>query len=158
LSVSKTLAPKLILKLKKYTDAVFAYGKLVEVRPTKENMFSFGYACQLNQNFEQSAQVYQQLVNQHPAELNAWYNLGEVYLALNNPHQALTAFKKAKELNHALPNLPMRMAYCYKLLNNFHETERILIDVLQQPTMPEQFKIVARNELAQLHKERAVVS
>lgn len=146
------------MKLNKHTDAVFAYTKMVELKPTKENIFNLAHAHYLNDNFEQSSVMYQQLLRSHPNERNAWYNLGETYLRLNNPKQALTAFKKAEELKHPIPNLPLRMAYCYKLLNNNHETERILNDVLQQPSIPEQFKVVARNELALMKNSPVVTS
>ncbi len=136
------------MKLKKYSDAAFAYSKMVEIQPTKENIFNCAHALYLNENFDQSVLAYKKLLNAHPEEKNAWYNLGEAYLKTNNPQQALNAFQKAKSLGHTLPNLPLRMAFCHKLLNNVSESEAILRDVMQQPSIPEQFKLVAQNELS----------
>jgi protein O-mannosyl-transferase len=138
------------MRLKKYNDAVFAYTKMVELQPTKENIFNLAHAYFLNENFTQSTHIYQNLLQKFPQERNAWYNLGEVYLKIDKPEQALHAFNKAKELNHTIPNLPLRIAYCYKLLNKWPEMERLLKEVIAEPSMPEQFKIVARNELAQI--------
>lgn len=138
------------MKLKKYSDAAFAYNKMVELQPTKENIFNCAHALHLNDNFEQAIVVYKKLLNAYPQERNAWYNLGESYLKVNNPQQALDAFQQAKALGHTLPNLPLRMAYCHKLLNNISQTKEILYEVLKQPSMPDQYKIVAQNELAQL--------
>jgi len=138
------------MKLKKYSDAAFAYSKMVELQPTKENIFSYAHALYLNENFDQSIVAYKKLLSMSPGEQNAWYNLGETYLKVNNPQQALNAFQKAEALGHKLPNLPLRMAYCHKLLNNFSEGIALLNDVLQQPSMPEEFKRVAYNELTQM--------
>jgi predicted Zn-dependent protease len=71
-------------------------------------------------------------------------------MKINNPEQALYAFKKAQDLKNPIPNLPLRMAHCYKLLNRISEMEQLLEQVLKEPSMPEQFKMVARNELAQV--------
>lgn len=143
---------QMAMKLNKYSDAAFAYGKLVEIQPTKENFFCCAHALYLNENFDQSIVAYKKLLAMSPQERNAWYNLGEAYLKANNPQQALNAFQQAKSLGHTLPNLPLRMAYCHKLLNNVSEGEKILRDVIQQPSMPEQFKLVAQNELSQMKK------
>lgn len=141
------------IKLEKYNDAVFAYSKMVEIQPSKENLFGLAHACHLNGDCAQSEQIYKKLLQKFPDERNAWYNLGEVYVKINNPEQALYAFKKAKDLKHPIPNLPLRMAYCYKLLNKISDMENLLVQVLQEPSMPEQFKMVARNELAQVKKD-----
>ena len=136
------------IKLKKYSDAAFAYGKMAEIQPTKENFFNLAHALYLNENFEQSIFAYNKLLSMSPGERNAWYNLGEVYLKTNDPQQALNAFQKSKSLGNALPNLPLRMAHCYKLLNNFSEGAKILRNVLKEPSIPEEFKKNAQNELA----------
>lgn len=143
------------MKLQKYADAAFAYNKLVELKPTKENLFNSAQAFFLNNNFDQCIMAYKKLLNISPNEQNAWYNLGETYIRVNNPQQALSAFQKAKSLGNSVPNLPLRLAYCHKLLNNIVESEKILNDVLQQPSIPEQFKLVARNELALMKASHA---
>ncbi len=143
------------MRLKKFEDAIFAYSKLIEFKPLKENYFNLAHACFLHQKFEQASAIYQKLLAKDPDERNAWYNLGEVYLGMNNPQQALAAFQRAQALNHPIPNLPLRMAYCHKLLKNFSETERLLNETLKNPAMSEQFKMVARNELAQLKTSKA---
>ena len=138
------------MQLKKYNEAIVAYSKLIELQPSKENIFNLAQAYYLTENFEQSVKTYQKLVQISPKELNAWYNLAEAYLRINNPQQALYAFQKVQELNTSLPNLKLRMAHCYKLLNNVPESERVLQEMIQQTAMPEHYKAAARKELALL--------
>ncbi len=142
------------MRLKKYSEAAFAYSKLVELQPTKDNIFNLAHAHFLNENFTGSIQIYEKLLKNFPAEKNAWYNLGEVYLKVNNPQKALYSFNKAKELNHAIPNLPLRIAYCHKLLNQIPQMERLLENIIKDNATPEQFKVVARNELAMARSGR----
>lgn len=142
------------MRLKKYPEAVFAYGKMVELQPNKDNIFNLAHAQFLNENFDGSIQTYEKLLRSFPAEKNAWYNLGEAYLKKNNPQKALYSFNKAKELNHTIPNLTLRIAYCHKLLNQIPQMEQLLDQVIQDSSMPEQFKIAARNELAAARSTR----
>jgi len=68
-------------------------------RTTKEKLLAQGAVELLKQNYNESEDLYLQLIDFLPDEKEAWYGLGEVYYGFNNYERASEAFERAVEID-----------------------------------------------------------
>lgn len=140
------------MSLKKYSDAITAYSKLLEFNPNGNNMFLLANAYFLNNQFPQAIQWYTKAERVLPPHKQLYYNLAEAYLKNEQPEKALGYFDKSMELKFNLPNLPLRRAYCLRLLKRNFEAKVALEEVLKREDINDRFKQIAKNELANMNK------
>ena len=82
-------------------------------------LFNKGTTAYNNDDFESGIGYFEQIVEAHPDDHRAYYNLGLGYFKLNKFHNALVAFNKAIEI---LPNFSLSIEYrgkVYYMLGNF---------------------------------------
>ena len=144
------------MSLKKYADAVIAYSKLLEFRSNGNTMFLLGNAHFMNKEYPQAIQWYKKAERTLPDNKQLCYNLAEAYLKNKDYEKALAHFDKMSQMNYKLPNLPLRRAYCLKLLNRNFEAKVALESALTRKDITENFKQIAKNELAKIDQAAEV--
>lgn len=141
----------LSLALKKYDDAIFAYGKLCEIEPNDmAYVTNLANAYVLTKEYAKAERLYARVLQTNPRDARAWYNLGDTVLRNNKPEKALKHFTRAKELNPSIINSDLRIADCYTAMGNVPKAREVLERTLKYPKLPAGIATMAKNSLAQL--------
>jgi tetratricopeptide (TPR) repeat protein len=133
-----------------YKDAIFAYSKLLEIDRSYETTFNLAHAYALDQQYQESINIYRMLASRNPADGRSWYNLGECYLRIKNQQEALTAFQQANALNFPMPNLKIRIAGCLHDLGRIAESKKMLEEIIAQETSSPEIKQYANAILSEV--------
>lgn len=154
-----TIYANISLSLKKYDDAIFAFTKLLEIKPGAMDIaFNLANAYFLGAHYPEAIQLYLKLSTINPNDGRIWFNLGEAHIYRQEPAKALEFFIKAKNTNFSTPNLDLRIASCLEQTGNIDEALKVLHDYMQKQNIPDQFKHLAMNTIAQLNHKRATAT
>lgn len=146
-----TVYANIAMNLQKYDDAIFAYSKLLELQPNSlDCALNLANAYFLGNKPQDAIPWFERIVKAAPQEARAWYNMAECYLRLNKPERALECFNKVEQLKYPVANLPLRMAFTYKLMGKLSEAKKILQACITNAAFPENMKKIAVQELAML--------
>lgn len=144
------------INLKKYDDAIFAIKKMLTFNPTSlDYQQKLATALYLNKNYDEAIMYFTRLAQQQPNNVALWYNLGECYLNTNQTEKALACYKKSQQLNLASPQLELRIISCLRKMDELQEAQERLEKFINNDTVPENFKQLARTSLVKLQKEQA---
>lgn len=140
---------KVSMDLKKYEDAIWGYTKALELnRNIPDAEFNIANAYFLLNKFAEAEALYQRLLARTPQDYRLHFNLGETHAAQGNFTQALQYYCQIPKSYTGLPAIGIRMANCYERLGNHAQARTLLTETANNPQMPEQLKIIARNILA----------
>ena len=142
--------------LELYSLAYKYYKKAYKLDPKDKNLLYEMAFCLEKENFNtDSINLYLKYLKHNPFHVLAWYNLGVVYLKINNREKALEAFNFALAIDSKFTSAIYNKAYvlfenkkykdsliCYKKLLNLEKNN------------PSAFFFIAKNliELKQYHK------
>ena len=150
---------KTSMELKKYDDAIFAYGKMLQLNPNdRQASFNLANACHLSGGYEKARKVYENIVAQNPKAEKSWYNLAETYFELKQYGQALTAYRKAYHLRNKIPFIQVRMAHCLEHVGKPYEAKKMIQAFLDEKhpgnqKVIAQLKTKARSILVQMDQQ-----
>ncbi len=121
------------MELKKYTDAVFAYGKMLQIDPRDlKTAFNYANACFLSKDYVKAQGMYEQLIAQNPGDIKSWYNLAETYFELKKFKKALEGYRKTYHLRARLPYIQVRMAHCLEITGKPYEAKKMIETFLKE--------------------------
>lgn len=150
---------KTSMDLKKYDDAIFAYGKMLQLDPNDQQAsFNLANACHLSGSYEKSREIYQGIIARNPKAEQSWYNLAETYFELKQYREALAAYRKSYHLRDRIPFIQMRMAHCLEREGKPYEAKEMVQAFLDEkhpgnPALIAQLKTKARSILAQMKQQ-----
>lgn len=136
---------------KEYDQAIWAFNKTLECVPNdSESMFGLANCYYLITEYEKSAQIYQQMITLNPAELRAWYNLGESLFMLGHTQKAYECFKHVEPHWEQIPQVRIRLASCYEKMHDPYRAHKELEALSKARQTPVQFKMQARELMVKL--------
>jgi len=104
----------MLVKLKKYPEAIEAFEKAVAIRPDFEYaMMQIGYCYNQLKDYKQSIAAYEKLVQINPESDNGWLNIAIGYMLQKKWAKALPALQKTIELKPNSGNPYYNLAICY---------------------------------------------
>lgn len=140
---------KFALDNKRFDEAIFAYGKLVECSPNNaEGYFNLGNALHLAGKYTQAIRSYEQSLALNPSDARCIFNLGETYFKLNKHAKAISYFEKINSTQS--PYASLRQADCYLKLGNKDVAQKILNDIVSLP-VADDIKNKARQTLSAIN-------
>ncbi|MFX1494507.1 MAG: tetratricopeptide repeat protein [Promethearchaeota archaeon] len=114
-------------KKEKFKDALKILEDLLERNPNSENVKKalievlFDYGGYLNDewvlDYKKAAECFKKIIELHPDDYRAWYNLGIAYFNLKNTEDALAAYQRAIQIK------PDYM-YCYYNIGLLYEAQK----------------------------------
>ena len=139
------------IRLKKYGEAAKAFEKILQ-RGVSNPQILFGLAnsyFMINQ-IDKAQYLYSNLVKDHPLDARYLYNLAETLSMKNKTEEALALFKKVTTLPEPLPQAHFKIISCLEKLDHINEAKNYLNELLKIKTAPENFRDIAKKELARL--------
>lgn len=90
--------------MKKNYEAAFPHLKdylNVQQNPTENDLYEMGFVAAQLKKYDEAVYYYNQLINSNSAlAQNAYYQLGNAYLAVDKKQEALSAFRSAYQMNY----------------------------------------------------------
>jgi predicted Zn-dependent protease len=144
-----TTFAKVSFDLKKFEDALWGYTKALELNPTvAETEFNLANTYFMMDQYMEAEAHYVRLLQRTPHDYRIYFNLGETCAATKRYAQALDYYNRVP-LNHPqLAATNLRKANCLLKLGNQKLAHELLHGIIENKTMPDQFKTVARTMLA----------
>ncbi|XP_044756166.1 tetratricopeptide repeat protein 27-like [Coccinella septempunctata] len=86
---------------KQYAECIPHYEKSVSINPLQSQVWlRLGYAAQQNENWHVAATAYRRYTNLEPDGFQAWNNLAQAYIKINNKRSAQNALLEALKYNY----------------------------------------------------------
>jgi tetratricopeptide (TPR) repeat protein len=140
------------IDLKKYDDAIYAFKKLIELNPCKQNMLWLAAAYFENNNICDAIAVYQKILHTAPHEFIALHKIGEAYVRLHEWEKALNYFIRAYSLNQSASHSALQIAHCLMQLERYAQAQKHLEILIAQDKLDEGHKNLARAGLIELQR------
>lgn len=107
--------------------------------PAQTSATAAAYALEQQGNDQEAQAAWEQIAKAHPADAEAWANLGLLHARQQRYPQAITFYRKAQALNPAMPGLQMNLGLALfksgNLRGAMHEFEPLLKK--QDPASPD---------------------
>lgn len=118
--------------LKKYDEALEAYGKAVQLSPKDDDLLGhLAHAFLFNRDFKRAEELFTALHKRHPRDIQTVLGLAEVFTVTKRYEKALALYKKAEPSAVGMPMVLLRLAGCYYKLDCLDEAESYLIKFLE---------------------------
>jgi protein O-mannosyl-transferase len=129
-----SLYAKTSLELKKYSDAIAGYEKVMQLEPTDmASLFNLANSYYLAGNHRHAQELYQVILKQYPDKDAVWYNMAEAHFELKEYDKALTSYQKAYNLRNQIPLISFRIAACYEHIGQPEAAKQTLANFLKEP-------------------------
>lgn len=113
--------------MKKIIIILLLHANLLHPTPTLETASEY----QKNEDFAQAITCYQEIINNDPFELNAYFNMGSCYLNMGDKDKAIAAFSHVLKINpHAIP-AQYNLGYTYKTFGDLDTAIEIYKEIIR---------------------------
>jgi tetratricopeptide (TPR) repeat protein len=138
------------MKLGKFKEAIEIFDKTLTFNPySPDHRFNRANCFYYLNEFNTALGIYQELVREYPNEARYWFNLGEAHTMLQQPIQALEAYKQAMRFKTFIGGVGLRIAYCLDKIDKRREACIFLQEYIKRGPPMDQ-RMSAKEMLKQL--------